>query len=334
MATTADLMTLQQQTRQEIADSLQRVREEMRMAINGRLDAISSISSAMQRLSAGPAGTAKPFRISDLILKSLDGSHDKGQLRNFMAELHLWMQAWSDQGERILVRAEGVDTVERSTLAVGCAEADFRTLKTALYQVTRKTTTNEPLRMVQLVQGQKGFEAWHLIVWRYDQRNTSDRSSAYAALTSNVSERDRAKDVEKCDDILRNFSNETNKYEGRFGKIRDEEKTLAVKNLIPESLLNDRFRVIALENIIKDKVTTHSTSKVKKIDTSAPMEIGMAAGTDSEETFEEGYAKNIRTRSANSVQGNTSQRWMERRKGSQLGGNSVHSASGDVQRTG
>ena len=53
MATTADLMTLQQQIRQEIVDSLQRVRDGVHTAINGRLDAISSIPSAMQRLSAG-----------------------------------------------------------------------------------------------------------------------------------------------------------------------------------------------------------------------------------------------------------------------------------------
>ena len=89
----------------------------------------------MQRLSAGPAEAAKPHRISVLIPKSWDGSHDKGQPRNFMAELHLWMQAWSDQGERILVRVEGVDKVERSTLAVDCTKADF---KTALYQILHR----------------------------------------------------------------------------------------------------------------------------------------------------------------------------------------------------
>ena len=155
-------------------------------ASNGRLDAISSISSAMQRLSAGPAGTAKPYKISDLIPKSWDGSHEKGQSRNFMAELHLWMQAWSDQGERILVGVESVDKVERSTLAVDCTEADFRTFGTALYQVLHRTSTNEPQRVVQQVQGQTGFEAWHLIVRRYDQRNTVDRSSAYAATSANV----------------------------------------------------------------------------------------------------------------------------------------------------
>ena len=58
------------------------------------------------------------------------------------------MQAWSDQGERILVRVEGVDKVERSSLAVDRTETDFRTVETALYQVT-----NEPLKMAQQVQG-------------------------------------------------------------------------------------------------------------------------------------------------------------------------------------
>ena len=48
----------------------------------------------MQRVSAGPAETDMPYRMSDLIPKSWDGSHDKGQFNNFMAKLHLWMQAW------------------------------------------------------------------------------------------------------------------------------------------------------------------------------------------------------------------------------------------------
>ena len=123
-----------------------------------------------------------------------------------------------------------------------------------------------------------------MIVKRTDQRNTSDRSSAHAALNSNISER-----------VF-----ETHKYEGRFGKIRDEGNTLAMKKLMPESLLHYRFRgttlpyeelLTALKNISIDKVTTHAAPAVKKIDTSAPMDIGMAAGTDGEETFEEGYGK-------------------------------------------
>ena len=40
------------------------------------------------------------------------------------------------------------------------------------------------------------------------KRNTSDKSSAYAALVSNINEKDRAKDVEQFDDVLRAFKNE------------------------------------------------------------------------------------------------------------------------------
>ena len=133
--------------------SLQRVCVQMHTAINGTLDAISSISSAMQRLSAGLAEPAMPYRINDLIPKICDDSHDRGLCRNFMAELHLWMQAWSDQGERIFVRVESVDKVERSILAVDCTEAYFRTLE----------TTNEPLRVFNRCRSKRGFEAWRLI---------------------------------------------------------------------------------------------------------------------------------------------------------------------------
>ena len=86
----------------------------------------------------------------------------------------------------------------------------------------------------------------------------------------NISEKDRAKDVEQFDDILRTFINEMNKFESKFGSIRDEEKMLAVKKFMPESLLNYRSRgtimsyseiIIALENMIVDKVSRVPLSK-------------------------------------------------------------------------
>ena len=85
------------------------------------------------------------------------------------------------RSERILVRVESVDKVERSTLA---------------------------LKMVQQVQGQKRSEAWHLIVRRYDQRNTSDRKLGECG---NNSERYHASDVGQFGDVLGNFIHETNK---------------------------------------------------------------------------------------------------------------------------
>ena len=131
---------------------------------------------------------------------------------------------------------------------------------------------------------------------RYDQRNMSEKNSAYAALISNISEKDRATNVEQFDDILRTFFNDTNRFENRFGMTRDEEKVLAVKKLMRESLLNYRFRgttmsyselLIALENIIIDKVVTVPTARNRNVDTNAPIEIGMAMQDDGGSVREE-----------------------------------------------
>ena len=117
---------------------------------------------------------------------------------------------------------------------------EFRSIEASLHQVLHRSTANETLKTVPQTKGQKGFEACHAIVKRYDQRNMSDTKSAYAALVSNISDRDRSKDVEQFHDILRTFINDTNKLENRFGMIRDEEKMF--KKLMPENLLNFRFR--------------------------------------------------------------------------------------------
>ena len=186
----------------------------------------------------------------------------------------------------MLVIVEGVDKLDHNAIAFDCSDDELRSIEAFLYKVLYRTTSNEPLRIVQQTRGQKGFEAWHATVQRSDQRNMSDKIQHMQALISNISERDRAKDVEQFDDILRTFINDMNKFESRFGTIRDEEKMLAVKKLMPESLLNNGFRgttisyseiIIALENMIDDKVSTVPSSKNRKNDTSAPTEIGMAA---------------------------------------------------------
>ena len=198
----------------------------------------------------------------------------------------------------MLAMVESIGRFANSVIAFDCSDEEFRSIESPLYQVLHRRTSNEPLRMVQQTKDRKGFEAWHSIVRRYDdQRNMSDNISAYAALISNISEKDRANDVEQFDDILRTFTYEMNKFERRFGKIRDEGKMLAVKKLMPESLLNCRFRgttmsyselIVALENIIIDKVAMVPSAKGKRHDTSAPIEIAMATKDDSENASQEG----------------------------------------------
>ena len=196
MVTPADLVTLQQQFRQEVADVIQQLRAEVNEVISGRMDMMNSISAALQRVTAKSA-ESEPYRISDLIPRNWEGGNEKGEFRSFMSDLHLWMQAWSDQGEQMLAMVESIDRFDNNVIAFDCSDEEFRSTESALYQVLHRTTFNEPLRIVQQTKGHKGFEAWHAIVRRYNQRNMSDKSSAYAALIGNISEKDRAKDVEK-----------------------------------------------------------------------------------------------------------------------------------------
>ena len=241
MVTPADFATFQQQLRPEVADVIQQLRAEVNEAISGRMDISNGINTALQNISARPA-ESKQYRISDLIPRNWEGSSEKGEFSSFTSDLHLWIQAWSDQGEQMLARVESIDKFDNKVLALDCPHEEFRSIEASLHQVLHRTTSNEPLRIVKQTRGQKGFEAWHAKARRYDQRNMSDKNSAYAALISNFAEKDRAKDVEQFDEILRAFTNEMNMFENRFGKIRDEEQMLAVKTLMPESLLNYRFR--------------------------------------------------------------------------------------------
>ena len=91
--------------------------------INNRVDMLNSTNTALQNVAAKPLDS-KPHRISDLIPRSWEGNNEKGEFRSFMSDLHLWMQAWSNQGEMILASAERVDKYDSSAIAEDCPEAE------------------------------------------------------------------------------------------------------------------------------------------------------------------------------------------------------------------
>ena len=172
LVTTADFTAFQQILRQDVTDVIQQWIVEVDETVSGRMDMLSSINTTLQNMSAKPIAS-RPHRITDFLSRNWDGSNDKGRVRNFMSDLHFWMQAWSDEGETMLVSVESTDK----------------------FEVLHTTTANEPLKIVPQIEGQKGFEAWHeplrivqqtrgqngleashAIVRRDDQRNMSDKN--------------------------------------------------------------------------------------------------------------------------------------------------------------
>ena len=145
---------------------------------------------------AGSGAPAKPYRISDPIPRNWEDSNEMREFRHFMSDLHFWMQAWSDEGETMLVSIGSSDKLDINTLSVDCTEEEFRTIEASLYQVLHRTTTNEPrrTRTVQQTKGQKGFEAWRGIVSRCDQRNMSGNNHL------NAIDEDDSENVEEATD--------------------------------------------------------------------------------------------------------------------------------------
>ena len=89
----------------------------------------------------------------------------------------------------MLASVESIDKFDNNAIAFDCSDEEFRSVEASLYPVLHRTTANKPLRIVQQTRGQKGFEAWHAIVTRYDQKNISVNNSASAALISNISDK-------------------------------------------------------------------------------------------------------------------------------------------------
>ena len=119
------------------------------------------------------------------------------------------------------------------------------------------------------------LEMWQQIVRRYDQRITSDNKSAYT-LISNISERDRAKEVEHVGDVLRTIMNQVRQDQGRGEHARSqacarERAELQVSNT---TMAYDEL-ITTLENIMLDKVMTAPFLKPKKTDTSSSMDFGL-----------------------------------------------------------
>ena len=121
----------------------------------------------------------------------------------------------------MLFSIESTDKFDSNTIALDCSDEEFRPIEASLCQVMHRTTANEPLRIVQQTEGQKGFKARSAIVRRYDQRNMSNNNSANAALIINVSERDRANAAEQLDDRLRIYSS-TKQTNWRTDSARSE----------------------------------------------------------------------------------------------------------------
>ena len=90
-------------------DVVQQLRVEVSETVNGRMDTLNCINTALQNVSARSTAS-------------------------LMSDLHLRIQACSDEVETMLVSVESTDKFDNSTLAVDCSDEDFRPIESSLHQ--------------------------------------------------------------------------------------------------------------------------------------------------------------------------------------------------------
>ena len=105
---------------------------------------LNSINIALQNVSTKTTDF-KPYRISDLIPRNLEGGNEQGEFRSFMSDLHLWMQAWSDQGEKMLAMVESIDRFDNNVIAFDPLIAQIKSSDQLSQRCTRSFTGRLPM---------------------------------------------------------------------------------------------------------------------------------------------------------------------------------------------
>ena len=142
MSTTADLETLQQHMRQDIADTFQRVREEMHTSMADLIQPAAFLQvpcrGSQQVLQKQPSRTGSATwyrRVGTAAMTKVSSGTSWQSCTSGCMPGQTWVSEF-------LVRVQSVDKVERSTLAADCTDVDFRTFETALHQILHRTATN------------------------------------------------------------------------------------------------------------------------------------------------------------------------------------------------
>ena len=77
--------------------------------------------------------TSESISEASRVQTTLDQRNEKGEFRSFTSDLHLWMQAWSGQGEQMLASVESVDRLDNNVTAFDYSDEEFRSIEASLY---------------------------------------------------------------------------------------------------------------------------------------------------------------------------------------------------------
>ena len=124
----------------------------------------------------------------------------------------------------------------------------------ALYRMLHSTTEGDAKKYVVAAGLEKGMRAWQSLSKWYDAREARDKTNSYSAVTTQV----MAKNEDELHKMFVEFEKKMKDHEERFGTIPDEAKIVALKTMIPDAIMANRFR--------GHKTTTYLTFRNELVD--------------------------------------------------------------------
>ena len=166
----------------------------------------------------------------------------------------------------------------------------------AMYRMLHSTTEGDAKKYVVAAGLERGMRAWQSLSRWYDAREARDKTNSYSSVTTQV----MAKNEDELHKMFVEFEKKMKEHEERYGTIPDEAKIVALKAMIPEVIMANRFRghktttYLTFRNELVDYMTDRPNKGATPMDISAlgaPPGIEVQPQGQMDEEFNAFYAK-------------------------------------------
>ena len=244
--------------------------------MEARLSALESgILSKMMSMIDKDGGDKLQYKnAKDCIPKPFTGERNK--FRAWAQDVMVWaVTLYPDHGKKMLDDAVKLTTdYDEEEDIDDLIHVHGKEFSKALYRMLNSTAEGDSKKYVVAAGMEKGMRAWQSISRWYDAREARDKTSSYQAVTTQT----MAKNEDELHKMFIDFEKKMKDHEERFGPISDEAKIVALKTIIPENIMANRFRghktttYITLRNELVDYMTDRPTNQG-----SAPMDLSSFA---------------------------------------------------------
>jgi hypothetical protein len=205
---------------------------------------------------------------------------DRKDFRGYAHSVYVWATAlYPSGGQKLLEDAATLSSeYDEEEDLDDVMHKHGLTFSRCLYRILSKTAKKSSRKFVIAAGMGKGLRAWQSLSKWFDAREAGDKEAAYSAITT----QERAKSEEELQEKFIAYEKAIKEYEERFTTIQEEAKIVALKKMIPESILVQRFRGRKSSSYrdLREELVAFLTDKVSG---SAPMDISMVnkpAGVD------------------------------------------------------